>query len=75
MNNENPNKTTPQQRTLRIWQQNLNKSRSAQQHMLCNLNPNEYNIALLQEPVINTVNLTTTNSRWNIIYPTCHNND
>ena len=43
--------------------------------MLRDLDPNKYDIALLQEPVINTVNLTTTNSRWNTIYPTCHNND
>ncbi|KAF8836918.1 hypothetical protein BDN67DRAFT_863872, partial [Paxillus ammoniavirescens] len=32
-----------------------------------------YDLAVIQEPFINCVNLTTNNSRWNVIYPTCHN--
>ena len=74
--NLNPHRqppTTPS--TLRIWQQNMNKSRNAQQHMLCNLNPAQYDIALIQEPVINVVNLTTSNPKWNVIYPSTHNKD
>ncbi|KAF8443287.1 hypothetical protein L210DRAFT_3396918, partial [Boletus edulis BED1] len=43
--------------------------------MLRNLDPESFDLALLQEPVINSVNLTTTNPRWNVLYPSCHNND
>ena len=64
-----PNK----QRKIRIWQQNLNKSATAQQHFLHNLNPTTYDIAVIQEPAINRTNLTTANSKWNIVYPTMHN--
>jgi exonuclease III len=59
-------------KTLRIWQQNLNKAKNAQQHLLCNLDPQKYNITAIQELVINYVNLTTSNPHWNIIYPTTH---
>ncbi|KIK76604.1 hypothetical protein PAXRUDRAFT_110044, partial [Paxillus rubicundulus Ve08.2h10] len=54
---------------LRVWQQNLNKARSAQQDMLRDLDPDKFDLAVIQEPVINLINLTTTNSWWNIIYP------
>ncbi|KAF9226263.1 hypothetical protein BS17DRAFT_697981 [Gyrodon lividus] len=30
-------------------------------------------LAVIQEPFINCVNLTTNNPQWNIVYPTCHN--
>ena len=43
--------------------------------MLRNLNPEEYDVALIQEPVINTVNLTTANPKWNVVYPTTHNRE
>ena len=45
----------------------------AQQHFLHNLNPNTFNIAVIQELAINCINLTTANSKWNVIYPTPHN--
>ena len=53
-----------------IWQQNLNKSNTIQQHFLSNLNPNKYDIAAIQELTINCINLMVVNSRWSIIYPT-----
>ncbi|KIK81535.1 hypothetical protein PAXRUDRAFT_95134, partial [Paxillus rubicundulus Ve08.2h10] len=34
-----------------------------------------FDLAFIQEPVINLVNLTTSNTQWNVIYPTCHNNN
>ena len=43
--------------------------------MLRNLDPEEYDVALIQEPVINTVNLTIANPKWNVVYPTTHNRD
>ena len=43
--------------------------------MLRSLDPNKFDIALIQEPVLNKVNLTMTNPRWNVIYPSCHNKD
>ena len=66
--NDNPHLTS-----IKIWQQNLNQSATAQQHLLHNLDPALYVIATLQEPAINCVNLTMTNSKWNIIYPSTHN--
>ncbi|KIK82765.1 hypothetical protein PAXRUDRAFT_92316, partial [Paxillus rubicundulus Ve08.2h10] len=32
-----------------------------------------YDLAVIQEPFVNIVNLTPNNSQWNIVYPTCHN--
>ncbi|KAF8120568.1 hypothetical protein EV363DRAFT_1110837, partial [Boletus edulis] len=63
------NPTQAESRNLRIWQQNMNKARMAQQHFLCNLCPSDYDIAAIQEPVINCVNLTTASSKWNVVYP------
>ncbi|KAG2755643.1 hypothetical protein P692DRAFT_20717202 [Suillus brevipes Sb2] len=45
---------------LRIWQQNLRKSNHTWEHMLKNLNPHVYDIACIQEPYLNPVNLNTT---------------
>ncbi|KAI9571903.1 hypothetical protein HD554DRAFT_1979211, partial [Boletus coccyginus] len=58
-----------------IWQQNFNKSNAAQQHFLSNLNPNSFNIATIQELIINCVNLIIFNPRWNIIYLTTHGSE
>ena len=60
--------TLNNQRKICIWPQNLNKLATAQQHFLHNLSPSTYNIT-----VINCTNLTTANSKWNVIYPTMHN--
>ncbi|KAG2144122.1 uncharacterized protein EDB93DRAFT_1087868, partial [Suillus bovinus] len=45
--------------------------------MLRNLNANEYDIACIQEPFLNPVNLANTSNLrayWDVIYPTDHNN-
>jgi hypothetical protein len=60
---------------LKIWQQNLHKSPNTWEHLLKNLNPNMYDLACIQKPFLNTVNLTNTsnlNHLWDIIYPTNH---
>ncbi|KAG1796593.1 uncharacterized protein BJ212DRAFT_1234582, partial [Suillus subaureus] len=61
--------------SLKIWQQNLQKSLNAWEHMLRNLDLNIYNIACIQEPYLNPVNLANASNLkqyWDIIYPTDH---
>ncbi|KAI9569830.1 hypothetical protein HD554DRAFT_2019714, partial [Boletus coccyginus] len=70
--NAQPSQLPAQRSSICIWQQNLNKSNTTQQRFLSNLNPNIYDVATIQEPTINYVNLTVTNPRWNTIYPTVH---
>ncbi|KAG2028309.1 hypothetical protein BDR03DRAFT_883531, partial [Suillus americanus] len=60
---------------LKIWQQNLRKSSGAWEHMLKNLNPNESNIASIQEPYLNPVKLADASNLkqfWDILYPINH---
>ncbi|KAG1879043.1 hypothetical protein F4604DRAFT_1499575, partial [Suillus subluteus] len=60
----------------KIWQQNLRKSLNAWEHMLHNLNPNVYDLAYIQEPYLNMVNLanaSTLSQYWDVIYPSNHN--
>ena len=54
---------------LRIWQQNLNRSKIAQLEMLETADPNEWDILLLQEPYLDKVELTRASTHWNVIYP------
>ncbi|KAG1802334.1 hypothetical protein EV424DRAFT_1331502, partial [Suillus variegatus] len=45
--------------------------------MLKNLNPNEYNIACIQEPYLNPVNLANTSNLkqfWDVVYLMDHHN-
>ncbi|KAJ6495891.1 hypothetical protein DFH09DRAFT_946114, partial [Mycena vulgaris] len=62
----------PPARRLRIWQQNLNRSLAAQLDMLQSLNPNKYDIALMQEPTMDQRNRSRTNLRFHAVYPTHH---
>ena len=55
--------------TVRIWQQNLNKSPVAQLHLLNALNPSLYDIAAIQEPHLDFQGLTRASSRWRVHYP------
>ncbi|KAG2339958.1 hypothetical protein BDR05DRAFT_835686, partial [Suillus weaverae] len=60
----------------KIWQQNLHKSPNAWEHFLKNLNPEKYDLACIQEPFLNPVNLTNASNlrkHWDIIYPMNHN--
>ncbi|KAF8835617.1 DNase I-like protein, partial [Paxillus ammoniavirescens] len=53
-----------------IWQQNLNTSRDAQTAFLNSLNPNDWDILVLQEPHINSVNNILSTWRYHAVYPT-----
>ncbi|KAG2150785.1 hypothetical protein DEU56DRAFT_728573, partial [Suillus clintonianus] len=60
---------------FRIWQQNLRKSINAWEHMLAELNPEVYDLACIQEPYLNPVNLANASNLrkyWDVIYPTNH---
>jgi len=66
-----PMNDTPPYNRLRIWQQNLNKSLIAQQHLLNTASPQEWDILLLQEPWFgNTV--TRASHAWRVLYPDTH---
>ncbi|KIK34521.1 hypothetical protein CY34DRAFT_32980, partial [Suillus luteus UH-Slu-Lm8-n1] len=59
-----------------VWQQNLRKSPNAWEHMLKNLDPEKYDLACIQEPALNPVNLANASnlrSYWDVIYPSDHN--
>ncbi|KAH7919725.1 hypothetical protein BV22DRAFT_995247, partial [Leucogyrophana mollusca] len=59
---------------LRVWQQNLRKSQAAQEDFLKDLSPDLYDVAAIQEPHLNFVNLAPVPaSHWTTVYPTCHN--
>jgi endonuclease/exonuclease/phosphatase family metal-dependent hydrolase len=68
--------TQHQQRTdFKIWQQNLRKSSNAWEHLLKNLNPDNFDMACIQEPFLNPVNLANASSLrryWDVVYPTGH---
>ncbi|KAI0026662.1 hypothetical protein K488DRAFT_16944, partial [Vararia minispora EC-137] len=58
---------------LRIWQQNLRKSESAQQNLINTEDlQNLYDLVLIQEPYADFRRLTRTNSHFHAIYPTNH---
>ena len=57
---------------LRIWQQNVNKSRTAQEDLLESLNMGRYDVCAIQEPCIDCFNNTRANSKWRVVYPATH---
>ena len=60
--------STPPLTHLHVWQQNLNKSLTAQQHLLNTASPQNWDILLLQEPWFgNTV--TRASHSWRVLYP------
>ena len=59
--------------TLKIWQQNTNKSLLAQLDLLNLLRKDKYDICALQEPHIDFKGKTWANYNWTVIYPTTHN--
>jgi hypothetical protein len=59
--------------TLRIWQQNLNRSNTAQLHLINLLASPQYanyDIILIQEPYIKFDANTVANKGWYVVYPT-----
>ena len=59
---------------LRLWQQNLNKSLTAQLHLLNSARPPDWDLILIQEPWIGSTNTRTTPS-WTPLYPNTFIND
>jgi len=55
-----------------IWQQNLNKNLTSQLDLLHSLDPNKYDLAMLQEPYIDFLGRTQANPYWEVVYPTKH---
>ena len=54
---------------LLIHQQNVNKSLVAQCNLLNQLNPNDYNIAAIQEPYLFTNHNSCATHHWYMLYP------
>ncbi len=66
------NRDVQQNTSLRICQQNLNKSLVSQSAFLNMLDPDQFDLALIQKPYIDWLGLTRANSKWWVIYPTGH---
>ena len=66
------NPTPPANKTsLQIWQENLNKSATAQHCILSGpFTAKEWDVVAIQEPVIDTLGNTKATPDWNVIYPT-----
>jgi hypothetical protein len=60
---------------VKIWQQNLGKSNIAQQEMIAATAPNDWDILALQEPWIDHLGKTCTNTKWSVIYPSTTGQD
>lgn len=62
-----------QRSNLRIWQQNLNKSKEAQLDLLSAAKPSDWDLILIQEPYLdNALNNTRANHHWVVHYPPTH---
>ena len=62
---------------LTIWQQNINKSPSGQHNLISNnqLTTLGTGIIAIQEPAINSFNLTIASRDWTPVYPSTHGNN
>ncbi|KAG2150794.1 hypothetical protein DEU56DRAFT_908432 [Suillus clintonianus] len=58
--------------SLRIWQQNLNTSPTAQASLLKSPNAADWDLITIQEPHINFLHNTSANHHWHVLYPTQH---
>ncbi|KAJ7801032.1 hypothetical protein B0H13DRAFT_1672718, partial [Mycena leptocephala] len=68
---EHPTRASAGQQ-IRIWGQNLNRSLRAQQDFTNHLNPNIYDIALIQEPYFDFRGVSRATRAFVSIYPTTH---
>ena len=59
----------PQPNRLRIWQQNINKSRVAQEDLINSDVYKHFDFLLLQEPYIDGYGNTKATKDWRVIYP------
>ena len=58
--------------TIRIWQQNINKSLISQLHLLNVASPDNFDIILLQEPWFSHTKNTRSSHCWWVLYPNTH---
>lgn len=72
MNRDPPDNANTPLNTLRIWQQNLNKSLLSQLDLLQTAGTNDFELIILQEPYFDHLKLTRANSHWSVIYPSRH---
>ncbi|KAJ8580392.1 hypothetical protein M405DRAFT_753314, partial [Rhizopogon salebrosus TDB-379] len=66
---EHPNPDTVR---LKIWQQNLNTSLTAQESLMNSPDVTKWDVLAIQEPHINFLRNTRANHRWHVLYPTQH---
>ena len=64
--------TAPAPNHLRIWQQNINKSRVAQEDLINSDVYKNYDLVLLQEPFIDSYGNTKATKDWWVTYPSHH---
>src|SRR6266481_8292426 len=57
---------------LRIWQQNLNKSRAAQEDLINSDVHRNCDLLMLQEPFIDAYGNTKVTHKWRVVYPSSH---
>lgn len=67
-----PEQPTRTRENLRIWQQNVNCSHTAQDEILRLANPKDWDIVTIQEPYFTPFNLAPVSSHWHTVYPTNH---
>jgi hypothetical protein len=54
---------------LRIWQQNVHKSKTAQAYVLNTANPKDWDVLALQEPWLDSFGNSRGSQYWRVIYP------
>ena len=54
---------------LRIWQQNVHKSKTAHSYVINTANPKDWDILALQEPWIDSYRNSRGSQYWRVIYP------
>src|SRR6201996_1515737 len=60
----------PTRNTLRIWQQNINVSLLSQLDLLNFVDPNKYDLIVIQEPHLDFLTNTRSTDRWRTVLPT-----
>ena len=77
MNSDDPANTGNQARhtRLKIWQQNVNNSKTAHLDLLNMVDPNKYHVLAIQEPYTDSFGISRGNRKWEAIYPPTHATD
>ena len=54
---------------LRIWQQNVHKSKTAHSYVINTASPSDWDVIALQEPWIDSYGNSRSSQYWRVIYP------